>query len=504
MKKKPPVSAEDDPEDEAPEDEAPADDDREDEAPEGVESGTGRPRWNRAHFVGGAVLGAAVLGGAGAFALGVFDSTPVPSASPTVDPSPSASLSPSGPVSYFDDGIAPGEYPVAVASRGKGYPDALAMEDWVWDRVGPEWMLALFGPDWQSSSGNAIVYLVSPEGVYFEVTSLPKNITGFPMIVSWHEEQRTARIQWDYSSEGGLLDLSDGSLDPVSFTMDSGPSETEMFLSANAANREVWAAYGSDWLDLRFFTWTASGGWSALFGSNRDVVLTWGNASNADGSKVLFEIAHPYDSGLASPRSGAAGHPNLVVYDLDTGKDTLVRPQWPDEANWCSFGGWIDDVSVSYDCWLDVTYEYRLFRVFVDGNKPVQPWEDSSDRREIIEGSVVVLDGIPLEFVSERDYIQLYEIRMVTEDGPVVVASFDDYLLRSGHPFGGVVERAPGVFRVWTLDGVVLGIDTVTGEAVSYLPGKNSAGESLNPHSYVFFGEGSLPEQGYNYGEWGD
>ncbi|MCJ7827297.1 MAG: hypothetical protein MUP36_03565 [Demequinaceae bacterium] len=518
MKKRPPVSGEGGPEDETPEtDEVPEDKSPEEEGPEadqtsdedtpeGIEADEGKPRGTRVRFIGGAVIGAVILGGAGAYALGVFDGAPGPSPSPSADPSPSVSPSPSPsvPVSYFDDRIAPDEYPAAATSRGTGYPDALRMEEWVWDRVGPEWMLAMFGPDPQVSSSRAVVYLVSPEGVQFELTSLPKSIAQDPTVVSWQEDQRTARIQWDYLSEGGLLNLADGSVDPVSFTMKSGASETERFLSMNSANREVWMAYGESWLDVRYFTWSESEGWSALFGSNQDVVLRSSSPSNADGSKILLEIAQPYDSGLASSRSGKAGRPNLVIYDLNAGKDSFVRPQWPGDSDWCYFDRWLDDLSVSYDCWIDDTNEYRSYRVFIDGNKPVQLWDDLSDQRMVTEGVLVTLEGIPLEFVSEQGISHIYEIRMVTEDGPVVAASFDDYLLRSGHPFGGVRERAPGVFWVWTSDGVVLGIDTVTGTVAPYLPAKNSAGEPLVPHSYVFFGEGSLPGQQNHCWECGD
>jgi hypothetical protein len=431
--------------------------------------------------------------------MGVFDGDPTPTVSPSISESPSPSTSPSGPVSYFDDGIADDEYPAEATSRGVGFPDALQMEDWVWDRVGPNWALAMFGPDPEIPTSVAAVYLISPEGVYFEVTALPSNIREYPTIVSWHEGTRSAGIQWRYRAEGGLLSLMDGSVSPMSFAMESGTSQSIGFLAANPSNREVWVAYGLEWQDVRFYTWTESESWSALFGSNRDLVQT-GSPSSADGSKVLLEIAQVYDSGLASERSGDPGRPNLVIYNLNTGQDSFVEPLWPSDSNWCYLGGWIDDVSVSYNCWSDVSEENTTYRVFVDSNRPVQIWDEVTDQGKIFEGAVVDLEGTPLEFVSESESTQIYEIRLLTDEGPVTVASYEDYLLRSGHPFGGVIEVAPGVFRVWTYDNVVLGIDATTGTVAPYLPARSPAGDDLLPRSYVFYDEGTTP--GANQGYW--
>src|SRR5690606_34991640 len=102
---------------------------------------------------------------------------PSPSPSPTVSPSPSASGEPASAFGLLDDGIDDDEYPAAVASRPQGLPPAHVMESWVWDRVGPAWTVVSVAPQitWEDLPANseAVVDLVSPEGVHFELVRVP-------------------------------------------------------------------------------------------------------------------------------------------------------------------------------------------------------------------------------------------------------------------------------------------------------------------------------------------
>ncbi len=460
-------------------------------------------RIPRGALVGGVVVVAFGLGiGIMALAGGAGPSPSVgPSESPHPLPNPTM-------VSYFDDGIADDAYPAAATWRGEGYPQALQMEDWVWDSVGPGWALVLFGraTGTDSSGGDApptpVVYLVSPEGVYFELAELPQKVADGPQLVSWHEADREARIVWDFASEGGLLDLTAGGVDETNFQMSSGRTYNVQFLAGNAAGDEVWMARGSDGLENRFELWPNKSPWERILVGQNDLYLEWFTfPASPSGSAIALQVYSTADPAVASARSGPPGEPRLVVYSLDTGEDRFIRPQMPMAHPSCTYLGWIDDSSVGYACWDAATSTQTDYQLFVDGTDRVEPYEWPTPWfADISSGEIVQVPDSNLEVVGSPAGGTIIAVRLLTDSGPISLV--DAAMLG---PEGGKIESfdqvAPGVFRLVTWDAIVIGIDTRAATIGPTILPATPDGSPLMPHSYVFFGEASPPRAGIVWGE---
>lgn len=460
-------------------------------------------RVPRGALVGGVVV---VAFGLGMGIMALFGGTgtgPNVAPSESLQPLPNPTL-----VSYFDDGISTGDYPAPIAWRGEGYPEALQMEDWVWDRIGPRWAIVLFGQSeaLDSSVGGIpptpVVYLVSPEGVYFELADLPRKVADGPQLVSWHESDRTARIVWNFASEGGLLDLTAGGVDETNFQMSNGRTYNVQFLAANAAGNEVWMARGSDGLENRFELWPGTSPWERILVGQDDLYLEWFTyPANPSDSAIALQVYSTADPAFASARSGLPGEPRLVVYSLDTGEDTFIRPDIPLDHPSCTYLGWIDDVSVGYACWDDATSTQKDFQVFVDGTDRVEPYDWLTPWfADISSGETVRVPDSDLEIVGSPEGGTISEIRLLTTSGPMVLV--DATMLG---PEGGQIESldqvAPGVFRLVTWDGIVIGIDTRSATIGPTILPTTQDGTPLMSHSYVFFGEASPPQAGIVWGE---
>ncbi len=167
-----------------------------------------------------AILATTMLAGCGSEA-------PAPTASPTVDASASPSATPAPPT--FTGGVAPGEVTIDPS-----LPDALPLPDGIWDDTGPGWVLATFRPSvyqWHRDDENApdlsveatvqVVYLVSPEGVRYQVLELDPSqaIT----VESWSAGESRAYVwycpgtQDNYCDDGStnILDLGTGAMAPT-------------------------------------------------------------------------------------------------------------------------------------------------------------------------------------------------------------------------------------------------------------------------------------------------
>ena len=363
-----------------------------------------------------------------------------PSVSPTpTDTSPSPSPSPSAePVTatLLDDGIADDEYPPAAPSAGPGYPDALVMKDWVWDRVGPTWALVSvsnYDPT-THAPGPSVIYLASPEGVLFDLVHVkkPGNVV---QVVSWLTSERKARIQltpvsYDQAGEGGaLVDLQTGAVEDMAFSMTSGKSTIEAFGAASASGAELWSGSDQNYGERRFERWTATGGWKRVLTSADISPWTW--TASHDGSVVAAEIYSTGDSGFASARSGPPGQPVFVVYNVASGSQTLVKPSYAGAtAGWCNLTGVTDAGDPVVVCWKSDTQQ-SFWATAKDG-KPLTKLSQKDLGALQMPGALndvtkADLPALGITLVSAANDPQVYEVAVDASSGRVA----------GGRPEGG-------------------------------------------------------------------
>ncbi|MDN4480624.1 hypothetical protein [Demequina muriae] len=191
--------------------------------------------------------------------------SPTMSSSPTAEPTPDASASAplaGPPLDDSADGIPEDGYPPLAPDRNSAvtaeahvtYPEALVMEEWVWDRAGSGWSLEIasvqmnfYTDDWTQPP--AVLYLVSPEERYFELTELPERTWDDARVVSWREGHDTAMIWWAADDAehgragfGGAVDLRSGEVDDLSMAVYGETAWDHRFVMANASGDELWRA----------------------------------------------------------------------------------------------------------------------------------------------------------------------------------------------------------------------------------------------------------------------
>ncbi|NTV39800.1 MAG: hypothetical protein HGA51_07575 [Demequinaceae bacterium] len=399
-----------------------------------------RRTWVIATAAGVVVVGAAIgtivaLSGGG---------TPVAAAtvSPsTTEASPSASASAEPTVAtLLDDGIADDEYPATAPQAGGDYPEALVMEDWVWDRVGPTWTLVSVA-DFDVSagtSGPSVIYLASPEGVLFDLAHV-NSPGGVAQIVSWLPSERKARIQvlplgYEGNAGGALVDLRTGAVEDMSFSTDAGRSAIESFLAASGSGAELWSAQDADYLSVRFEWWTRSGGWKRVL-PDADIA-PWTAVQSGDGSTVAAELYSTDDSGFKSARSGPPGQPVLVVFDVNSGAQKLIRPVYDSAAaRWCRLDSVSDEGVPILSCWND-SYDNLQWKTAADG-QPLGALDIGATlpMRTLWDAATLDLPDLGLSLVSVANDGQVFEVAVGGKDSSVAV-------LRAGVdiPYGGLSE----------------------------------------------------------------
>jgi len=259
------------------------------------------------------------------------------------------------------------EYPPVAASRGEGFPEAYEMRDWVWDYVGEGWTVQSYSAsedrlvDKPDTVPDAVIYLVDPDGVAFELLELAPEHSVGARVVSWQENERTAHLVWAGESTGmapggAVVDLQNGAVKPLVFATPWGESSTVAPLAVSAAGNELWEA----WLGThqRFYRYAEDDGWvvasfNDLRGiSDRTAAQRWDTAAlvgdsrlgtRSDSGAVLLED-RPWRNGPLE---------DAKVYRVDT--DTLVEvnvsfsfPIGPDVV--CAVTEWVGDAELTYDC----------------------------------------------------------------------------------------------------------------------------------------------------------
>lgn len=447
-----------------------------------VASADAAPRpWYRRTWVlatAGGVVAAGI--GVGLFVAfsgdGALAADPSPSALPSVTVRPSED--PEQPT-LLDDGIAPDDYPEAAPSFGEGYPDALAMEDWVWDKVGPLWTLVSV-----SNAPGSVVYLASPEGVLFDLVHVGPERPGLT-IVSWLEDDRKARIQSygiDGNTVGGMLNLETGAVDEMSFTMASGQSGAEEVLATTAKGAEVWRIWDLTYKETAIQFWSPADGWQRA--SQTEDLNAWQSTASDSGAYVGFEVYDSSASGLSSGRSGPMGEPTIVVMEVDSRTARVVRPAY-DNVEWCYLSSVTDGGDPIVQCEIAGGWGVYLARdgaalEALDGaNLPL--------REQLVDASEVKDPATGLILTSRHDS-SVYVASTATDDGPVPV-------LRAGEqlPFGGLVMptitmAGEGVARLSSGQGCALAdLENGLGSSLT-----GWGGDTLGGISCVGFDEGTV------------
>ncbi|GIG55608.1 hypothetical protein [Demequina activiva] len=396
-----------------------------------VRAGARRRRTVRATLTAAVAVVAVGVVGMGAFgiatinraepALPVITPDPTPSASaeptPAPAPSPTASTAPAPaetPDPRFDDspdGIAEDSLPALAAERGyldeptdysDGvlYPRAHVMEDWVWDAVGDGWGLYVAAARWSNTYideplPQAVLYLASPEDVYFELFELPERAWGSARVTSWREDLGTATIWWrDVTDDhdrgaGAVVDLRTGEVDDLVMAVYGATAYDYTFVMANAGGDELWRAESE--AGVKFYRWSDGAdedGWVATALVEQeptadDAVQEIGLdtfTTTVDGNRVLLRRMDELAGG------GVVGAPmTLLTYDLDVDRIREFRfddPGLDAQLRSAAFDGhdllvgWITYVAdpidgsiASYNARLDLTGTGKLTRLGED-----EPW----------------------------------------------------------------------------------------------------------------------------------
>ncbi len=251
------------------------------------------------------------------------------------------------------DGIADDEYPEAAPTRTDpnaaleygneiSYPDALVMEDWVWDRVDEGWSVQVVsvpefpGPeDWVQPA--AVLYLISPEDVYFEVAELPERMWIEARVVSWVEDQEYVRVAWGYfGGSAARIDMRTGAAEDIVFSSYGANATRTLFLSADADGNELWSATSEN--GTKLYRWDAtSQTWAAasLVKEHPDASALWGawwveSVNSADGRFLLLrELEEDEDGDEVAFRT-------FVLYDL--GSDAFTEVAVPEVEELTVYG----------------------------------------------------------------------------------------------------------------------------------------------------------------------
>ena len=440
-----------------------------------------KPPWFRRTWVLVAAAGAVLFGVTIGITLalsGGAEQVAAPSASPTPteqSPSPSATVAPAA-ATLLDDGIAAAEYPPAAPSAGNGYPDALEMKDWVWDRVGPTWTLVSvsnYDPN-SHTAGPAVIYLASPEGKLFDLVHLERPGSAI-QVVSWFPSERKARIQltpltYDESGKGGaLVDLQTGAIEDMAFSMNSGQSAIETFGAASASGAELWSGSDANYGERRFERWTAEGGWNRVLTEADISPWTW--VASHDGSFVAAELYSTGDSGFASPRSGPPGEPVFVVYDVTSGSSRLVRPSYGSAGDgWCNLTGVTEKGDPVVVCWKPDNEQSR-WSTAAD-KQPLAPLSQDDLRALQMPGSLfeVTKADLPkqgITLVSAASDSQVYEVSVDSGGSAVAVLKAGTDL-----PYGGLSQ----LYAARAAEGVTL---VTANEACAIIDTENAHGVTL-------------------------
>ncbi len=279
--------------------------------------------------------------------------SPTPSAEPSTEPSTEPSGGPATPAEDpqgEDATFAPAPSRDSIAGEVT-YPEAYLWEDAMWDEVGPGWGVGVASAladisylDGAKQLPPAVLYLHSPDGVYFEVAELPEQWWEDTRVVSWDEDARSVRL-WSRDA-GARYDLETGKIEEVEFSIGGSPAGAERFVAADAGGAELWFASNDN--GAGFYRWS---------GGQWEKAATWDDAPAArvpeqapgmtvspldsTGSRVVLTVA--------TDGEGFAPRPSdVVVYDLTADAASVYPVSEGAGATWMA-PWWVDGMTVAFE-----------------------------------------------------------------------------------------------------------------------------------------------------------
>ncbi len=352
------------------------------------------------------VLAVAVIGGV--VAVGVRGSGDAPAANPSPSvgdgSSPSAAPSVTGgavpggtgaAASAFDDGIAEASLPALAPQPSADYPVAYVLEDWVWDHVDERWGLALYMSVYGLSDNRRPVelYLVSPEGVHFEVMEVSPGVTYGAHIANADLGARTAVIALSDEAETWRerVDLASGSV--VKRYDDRAEGVAQTFTWVIGPYVDGKELRGTDLYDdeenfsgYSLTLWDSAGGERTLTPSTNGVALPAGGLGLPTG-----DPSYPPPDPRYQPlvhrdyREWSGSGPEATVFVADL-VDEVIRPVtilYPGGRDRCSeprfyFEGW-SVIWCEDGAYGDPGYSRIAYRVYFDGTTPAVPTDPAED-----------------------------------------------------------------------------------------------------------------------------
>ena len=415
-----------------------------------------------------------------------------PTAAPSVT-SGSVSGDPGVAASAFDDGIDEASLPALAPQPSADYPVAYVLEDWVWDHVDERWGLALYMsvhglPD---NRRPVELYLVSPEGVHFEVMEVSPGVTYGAHIAAADLESRTAVITLSDEAESWRerVDLASGSLVEryderaegvaQTFTWVIGPyvDGKELRGTDHYDNEENSSGYS---LTL----WDRAGGERTLTPSTNGVALPAGGLGLPTGDPS-YPPSDPRYQPLVHRdyREWSGSGPEATVFVADV-VDEVIRPVtvlYPTGHDRCSeprfsFEGW-SVIWCEDGSYGDPGYSRTAYRVSFDGTTPAVPTDPADDPVGNLQWTRA---GFAIDFGPDNVAVALTD---VAGQSPV------DVWTTSGPQDHGVerpVEVGDGAYIV-IAPMEVLGYDRATGTVTRISADVPIVDDASSLRSYVSF-----------------
>lgn len=278
-----------------------------------------------------AVGGVAYLGAGGAW-------------SPAQEPGVAIALS-QAPEPTPEEPTLPSPDASAAPLRGDGFPEASPLDAAAWAAVGEGWTVRIVGVAAAAEGAQApeaVLYLVSPDERWYEVTALGDEAALDARVATWREREQTLTVTWrdaqglPHASE---VSLPGGEASEIAFAMPGGATSSAVTpVAVDDAGTELWRAVAPDGA-ARYYRWSADRGWTVAALST-EVLIAGDGAFAAPSGATRGEQVRPDGAALALDRSSRADGviDEVAFYDLDA--DVVwVQPSGMTAAG-CTFTGW--------------------------------------------------------------------------------------------------------------------------------------------------------------------
>ena len=361
-------------------------------------------------------------------------SSPGFTSSPSPEPSPTAGLP-------------------AATVRGVGFPAAAPVTKEALSRMGDGWALELASFNWgfvrsnPTSAANAVLYLVEPSGVRWEVMDFP----------TWNDS-RLNLVTWDAKSGEAIVirDVHDGSdqlllvdVPSSAFTTVAPPDGPVGTFHINPKGqlpdgRTIWTIWDSQFTDFTFL-YDPAAGWTEVAAS-QGVESGFANGSLAPGGD--WWVFQPTSDG-----------DDFTIVNLVTGATATATT--PSGYRYACAALWADRTTLRINCRPNGDLPEATF---VTSAPDFPPLVESVAATETV-APVYQVPGTPLIISAAPGDGTLTGVGVLTTDGPRVLAEFPSSVFVI---VNSVREGRPGVY-VLSGDGRSdVFVDVVTGEVSAF------------------------------------